>query len=68
MVSPASTSKATNSTAKNFVDASAQQQEVQLRAIDDVEMGNRQRPSRHGNTVPEPDSQLKGPFWVVFKT
>ena len=22
---------------------------------------------RHGNTVPEPDSQMKGPFWVVFK-
>jgi hypothetical protein len=52
---------------KNFVDASAAQQEAQLRAIDDIEMGNRQRPSRHGNTVPEPDSQLKGPFWVAFK-
>jgi hypothetical protein len=52
---------------KNFVDASAQQQETQLRAIDDVFMANRQRPSRHGNTVPEPDSEMKGPFWVVFK-
>ena len=52
---------------KNFVDASAQQQEAQLRAIDDVWMANRQRPVRHGNTVPEVDAQLKGPFWVVFK-
>ena len=52
---------------KNFVDASAQQQETQLRAIDDVFLANRQRPARHGNTVPEPDSQMKGPFWVVFK-
>jgi len=52
---------------KNFVEASAQQQETQLRAMDDVFMANRQRPTRHGNTVPEPDSQMKGPFWVVFK-
>jgi glucoside 3-dehydrogenase (cytochrome c) hitch-hiker subunit len=52
---------------KNFVDASAQQQETQLRAIDDVLMANRQRPVRHGNTVPEVDAQMKGPFWVVFK-
>jgi hypothetical protein len=52
---------------KNFADASTQQQESQLRAIDDVLMGNRQRPVRHGNTVPEPDAQMKGPFWVVFK-
>lgn len=52
---------------KNFVDASAAQQEALLRSIDDVAMANRQRPARHGNTVPEPDAQLKGPFWVVFK-
>jgi len=52
---------------KNFVDASLTQQEAQLHAIDDVEMANRQRPAKHGNTVPEPDAQLKGPFWVVFK-
>ena len=52
---------------KNFVDASAQQKETQLRAIDDVLMANRQRPVRHGNTVPDVDAQLKGPFWVVFK-
>jgi len=52
---------------KKFVDASAAQQEAQLRSIDDVLMANRQRPVRHGNTVPEVDEQMKGPFWVVFK-
>ncbi|MBS1841429.1 MAG: gluconate 2-dehydrogenase subunit 3 family protein [Acidobacteria bacterium] len=52
---------------KKFADASPQQQEAQLRAIDDVLMGDRQRPVRHGNTVPEPDTQMKGPFWIVFK-
>jgi len=52
---------------KKFVDASAAQQEAQLRSIDDVLMANRQRPVRHGNTVPEVDAQMKGPFWVVFK-
>ena len=52
---------------KNFLDASPQQQETQLRAIDDVFFANRQRPVRHGNTVPEPDSHMKGPFWIVFK-
>ncbi len=52
---------------KKFVDASAQQQETLLRAIDDVLMANRQRPVRHGNTVPEVDAQMKGQFWVVFK-
>ena len=53
---------------KNFVDASPAQQEVQLRAIDDIEMANRKMRVKHGNTVPEPDSQLKEPFWVVFKS
>lgn len=52
---------------KNFVDASPAQQEAQLRAIDDVEMANRQNRPRHGNTVPELDAHMKGPFWVVFK-
>ena len=53
---------------KNFVDSTVVQQEAQLRAIDDVEMANRQRPAKHGNTVPEPDAYLKGPFWVIFKS
>lgn len=52
---------------KNFVDAAPAQQEAQLRAVDDVEMANRHIRARHGNTVPEPDDQMKGPFWVVFK-
>ena len=51
---------------KSFVDSSAAQQEALLRAIDDA-TGSRPRPARHGNTVPEPDAQLKGPFWTVFK-
>src|SRR5579859_607497 len=52
---------------KNFADASPAQQEAQLRSIDDIEMANRQSKARHGNTVPEPDAHLKGPFWIVFK-
>ena len=52
---------------KKFVDSSAAQQETLLRSIDDVAMANRRRPVRHGNTVPEADAQMKGPFWVVFK-
>ena len=52
---------------KNFADASAEQQLVQLRAIDDAVMANRVVRPRHGNTVPKPDSQLEGNFWEVFK-
>jgi hypothetical protein len=52
---------------KNFADASAEQQLVQLRAIDDAVMTNRSVRPRHGNTVPKPDSQLEGNFWEVFK-
>lgn len=52
---------------KNFVDASPDQQLVQLRAIDNAVMSNRVVRPRHGNTVPKPDSQLEGNFWEVFK-
>jgi glucoside 3-dehydrogenase (cytochrome c) hitch-hiker subunit len=52
---------------KNFSDATAEQQAVQLRAIDDAVMTNRSVRPRHGNTVPKPDSQLEGNFWEVFK-
>jgi hypothetical protein len=52
---------------KNFVDASAEQQLTQLRAIDDAVMANRTVRPRHGNTIPKPDSQLEGDFWYVFK-
>ena len=52
---------------KNFSDASAEQQLVQLRAIDNAVMANRSVRPRHGNTVPKPDTQLEGDFWEVFK-
>ena len=52
---------------KNFSDASAEQQLVQLRAIDNAVMANRSVRPRHGNTVPKPDAQLEGDFWEVFK-
>jgi len=52
---------------KNFAEASAEQQLVQLRAIDDAVMSNRLVRPHHGNTVPKPDTQLQGDFWEVFK-
>ena len=52
---------------KVFADAAPAQQLTQLRAIDDVTLAGRVERVRHGNTVPEPDAQLKGSFWEVFK-
>jgi hypothetical protein len=52
---------------KNFADASAQQQLTQLRALDDVTLAGRTTLAHHGNHVPEPDTQLQGDFWEVFK-
>jgi hypothetical protein len=52
---------------KNFVDASPDQQLVQLRAIDDVTLAGRVARAHHGNHVEPPDQQLKGDFWEVFK-
>jgi hypothetical protein len=54
---------------KNFVDASAEQQNTQLRAMDDAAMAKHaSRRVRHGNTIPEErDKQLQGNFWDVFK-
>src|SRR5271156_1497200 len=52
---------------KDFVDASPAQQLTLLRALDEaVGMGSR-RPARHGNTIPEWDTQLRGNFFTVFK-
>ncbi len=52
---------------KDFVDASPVQQLTLMRAMDEaVGMGGI-RPARHGNTVPERDTQLKGNFFTVFK-
>jgi hypothetical protein len=52
---------------KNFAEASPQQQLTQLRAVDDTTLAGRTSRAHHGNTVPEPDAQLKGDFWEVFK-
>jgi hypothetical protein len=52
---------------KNFAEASPGQQLTQLRAIDDTTLTGRIERAHHGNTVPEPDAQLKGDFWEVFK-
>ena len=52
---------------KNFAEASTDQQLTQLRALDDVTFAGQTARARHGNTVPEPDAQLKGKFWEVFK-
>ena len=52
---------------KNFAEASPEQQLAQLRALDDITLAGRIASAHHGNHVPEPDAQLKGPFWEVFK-
>jgi hypothetical protein len=52
---------------KNFAEASFEQQLAQLRAIDDVTFVGRSAQAHHGNHVEEPDTQLKGDFWEVFK-
>ena len=52
---------------KKFADASSEQQLAQLRAIDDTTLADRVVTAHHGNHVPEPDTQLKGNFWEVFK-
>jgi hypothetical protein len=56
--------------AKNFVDASVEQQTTLLRSIDDAAMAKHSgRRVRHGNTIPEErDKQLQGNFWDVFKS
>ena len=55
--------------AKDFAAASPAQQLTLLRSMDDAAMSaRRNRPTRHGNTVPEErDKQLEGDFWEVFK-
>jgi len=52
---------------KNFVDASSDQQLAQLRAIDDATIAGRVARAHHGNHVEEPDQQMKGEFWEIFK-
>src|ERR1700724_1518345 len=53
---------------KNFVDASPQQQVTLLRAMDDYSANERaEKREKHGNTVPEFDTHLKGNFYDVFR-
>jgi hypothetical protein len=52
---------------KDFVDASSEQQLAQLRAIDDATLAGRIAHAHHGNHVEEPDQQMKGEFWEIFK-
>jgi hypothetical protein len=52
---------------KDLVDASPAQQLALLRALDETVPMGPPRPARHGNTVPEWDTQLKGNFFTVFK-
>lgn len=52
---------------KDFAEASSEQQLAQLRAIDDATLAGRNAQAHHGNHVEEPDTQLKGDFWQIFK-
>lgn len=52
---------------KDFVDASPAQQLTLMRAMDEAVAMGPPHPARHGNTVPERDTQLKGNFFTVFK-
>jgi hypothetical protein len=54
--------------AKDFAAASANQQVTLLRAMDDATAEERRKHrERHGNTVPEMDTQLQGSFYEVFR-
>jgi hypothetical protein len=52
---------------KDFVDASGVQQLTLMRAMDEAVAMGPTRSARHGNTVPERDTQLQGNFFTVFK-
>ena len=53
---------------KDFAAASSSQQIALLRSMDDTASVIRAEMRRHApNTPPEPDSQLKGDFFLVFK-
>ena len=52
---------------KDLVDATPAQQLALMRAMDETIAMGPPRPARHGNTVPEWDTQLKGSFFSVFK-
>lgn len=53
---------------KDFVDATPVQQATLLRAMDDFAASERgDRREKHGNTVPEFDTHLKGNFYDIFR-
>lgn len=53
---------------KDFAVASSSQQVALLRSMDDAAAVLRAEKQRHApNTVPEPDTQLKGDFFTIFK-
>ena len=53
---------------KDFASASSAQQVTLLRSMDDAAAVLRANRARHAaNTPPEPDSQLKGDFFTIFK-
>jgi hypothetical protein len=53
---------------KTFVDATPVQQVTLLRAMDDFAASERgDTHQKHGNTVPEFDTQLKGNFYDIFR-
>jgi Gluconate 2-dehydrogenase subunit 3 len=53
---------------KTFVDATPVQQVTLLRAMDDFAASERgDTPRKHGNTVPEFDTQLRGNFYDIFR-
>jgi len=51
---------------KDFIASTPAQQTALLRAIDNANPPERQTRT-HGNTVPEPDAQLKDKFWINFR-
>ncbi len=53
---------------KDYVDATPVQQVTLLRALDDYAAAERgEKPQKHGNTVPEFDTQLRGNFYDIFR-
>jgi Gluconate 2-dehydrogenase subunit 3 len=53
---------------KDFAEASAAQQLTLMQAMDEAVAIAGSGPARHGNTVPERDTQLRGSFFRVFKS
>lgn len=52
---------------KDFIEATPAQQTALLREMDDAALAEFSRAERMPRTRRAPDTQMKGPFWVVFK-